>query len=76
MTVILLMLSQKKDGNKMKLSNQAMGAIMLALQKGVMEQVDITGLLRSFELSYDKEKDEITINNPPTISLEENATED
>ena len=70
------MLSQKKDGNKMKLSNQAMGAIILALQKGVMEQVDITGLLRSFELSYDKEKDEITINNPPTISLEENATED
>lgn len=60
----------------MKLSNQAMGAIMLALQKGVMEQVDITGLLRSFELSYDKEKDEITVDNPPTISLEENATED
>lgn len=59
----------------MKLSNQAMGAIMLALQKGVMEQVDITGLLRSFELSYDKEKDEITVDNPPTISLEE-KTED
>ena len=35
---------------KLKLSNQAIGAIMLSLQKGIMEQLDITGLLQDFEL--------------------------
>ena len=33
-----------------KFSSQAVGAIMLALQKGIMEQVDITGLLKEFEI--------------------------
>jgi len=32
----------------MKLSNQALGAIMLALQKSLMEQSDITETLKGF----------------------------
>ena len=32
----------------MKLSNQAMGAIMMALQKSLMEQSDITETLKGF----------------------------
>ena len=32
----------------MKLSNQAMGAIMMALQKSLLEQSDITPTLQGF----------------------------
>ena len=35
---------------KYKLSNQAVGAIMLALQKGILEQTDITYVLKEFEI--------------------------
>ena len=54
----------------MKLSNQALGAVMLALQKGVMEQEDITGLLRDFDLEENSEG-ELEVSNPPTIKVEE-----
>ena len=33
----------------MKLSNQAMGAIMMALQKSIMEQSDIVPVLTGFD---------------------------
>ena len=33
----------------MKLSDQAMGALMMALQKSLMEQSDITETLRGFD---------------------------
>ena len=56
----------------MKLSNQALGAIMLALQKGVMGQEDITGLLRDFELEENSEG-ELEVSNPCTITVAEPA---
>jgi len=34
----------------MKLSNQALGAIMLALQNSLMHQTDIVPVLRDFDL--------------------------
>ena len=37
----------------MKLSNQALGAIMMALQKSLMEQSDITETLRRFDFVQD-----------------------
>lgn len=61
----------------MKLSNQAMGALMMALQKSLMEQSDIVPLLES--MNFDKapdtkrwgsKKGELVINNPPIVSLE------
>jgi hypothetical protein len=55
-----------------KFSNQAVGAIMMALQKGIMEQVDITGMLKEFEII--DSADGLIINNPPVINLEENKT--
>ena len=33
----------------LRLSDQALGAIMMALQKGIMEQTDISGMLKDFE---------------------------
>jgi|TARA_R110000824_G_scaffold43928_5_gene128195 hypothetical protein len=50
---------------KLKLSNQAIGAIMLSLQKGIMEQLDITGLLQDFELI--ESDDGLIVENPPVL---------
>ena len=50
----------------MKLSNQAIGAIMMALQKGIMEQADITEILQGFEVV---ETDAgLVVENPPIVS--------
>jgi len=53
----------------MKLSNQALGSVMMALQKSLMEQSDITETLRSFELSLNDDE-ELVVMNPPTIRLD------
>ena len=37
----------------MKLSSQAMGAIMMALQKSILEQTDIVPVLKSFQFEKD-----------------------
>ncbi len=49
----------------MKLSNQALGAIMLALQESLMNQTDIVPVLKGFELKDGAEG--LTIMNPPTV---------
>jgi len=49
----------------MKLSNQAMGALMMALQKSLMEQSDVTGMLQEFEL--EDTEDGLVIINPPVL---------
>lgn len=50
----------------MKLSNQALGAIMLALQNSLIEQSDIVPVLKGFELQID-ENEELIVLNPPTV---------
>jgi len=50
-----------------KLSNQAVGALMLALQKGLMEQTDITDMLKEFELT--NTADGLMVENPPILEL-------
>ena len=55
-----------------KLSNQAVGAIMLALQKGIMEQTDITSILQEFQI-IDSE-DGLIVENPPVIQTSEEET--
>lgn len=57
-----------KKGEKMKLSNQAMGAIMLALQKSLLEQSDIIPTLQGFEFVCD-EKEKLLVKNPPTFKI-------
>jgi len=51
----------------MKLSNQAMGAIMMALQKSLMEQSDIVPVLQGFEFVSTSEG--LTVQNPPTFQV-------
>lgn len=57
----------KKEKN-MKLSNQAMGAIMLALQKSLLEQSDIVPTLEGFEFMCD-ENEQLLVRNPPTFKI-------
>jgi len=49
----------------MKLSNQAIGAIMMALQKGIMEQLDITEVLQNFIIIEGEEG--LVVENPPVL---------
>jgi len=57
----------------MKLSNQAMGALMMALQKSLMEQSDIIPLLTEMNFQVDPEDPShstLVVLNPPVISLD------
>ena len=56
-----------KNEKQFKLSNQALGAIMMALQESLMSQIDIVPLLQGFELQDGK--DGLVVMNPPTIRL-------
>jgi uncharacterized protein YcgI (DUF1989 family) len=51
-----------------KLSNQAVGAIMMALQKSLMEQTDIVPVLRSFQVQVD-DTGQLVVMNPPTVEV-------
>ena len=53
-----------------KLSNQAIGAIMMALQKSLMEQSDIVPVLQGFKFRA-SENFELFIMNPPIVKLED-----
>ena len=53
----------------MNLSNQALGAIMLALQKSIAEQSDIVPVLQG--LVFEEVNGELIVNNPPVFNLEE-----
>lgn len=49
----------------MKLSNQAVGALLFTLQKCLAEQKDITELLGDWELEV--RDDEVFVSNPPPM---------
>tara|TARA_R100000008_G_C3576351_1_gene165542 strand:+ start:764 stop:994 length:231 start_codon:yes stop_codon:yes gene_type:complete len=57
----------------MTLSNQAVGALMMALQKSLLEQSDIVPMLREMEFITDPEDETggtLVVANPPVVSLE------
>ena len=57
----------------MKLSNQALGALMMALQKSLMEQSDIVPVLHEMNFQVDPEDQShavLIVTNPPVVSLE------
>tara|TARA_Y100000994_G_C15542677_1_gene380589 strand:+ start:352 stop:558 length:207 start_codon:yes stop_codon:yes gene_type:complete len=49
----------------MHLSNQALGAIMMALQESLLSQSDIVPILKGFQL--EETGDGLVIKNPPTV---------
>ena len=54
----------------MKISDQALGAIMMALQNSLMNQTDIVPVLKSFDLQLN-EKEELIVINPPIVRADE-----
>lgn len=53
--------------HQMQLSDQAIGAIMMALQKSLLEQSDIVPVLREFNLL--ETPDGLVVTNPPVVSI-------
>jgi hypothetical protein len=53
----------------MTLSNQAVGALMMALQKSLMEQSDIVPVLLGMDFVLGEEGT-LQVTNPPIVSLE------
>tara|TARA_Y100000593_G_C4140290_1_gene251895 strand:+ start:413 stop:631 length:219 start_codon:yes stop_codon:yes gene_type:complete len=54
-----------------KLSNQALGAVMMALQESLMNQIDIVPILKGFELQAGE--DGLVVMNPPTVRVSNDA---
>ena len=59
--------NEAKEVKVTKLSNQALGALMMALQKSILEQTDITQMLRNFDFVDTEEG--LWIKNPPTVKF-------
>ena len=57
------------------LSNQAVGAIMMALQKSLMTQTDIVPVLTGFEIQID-DTNQLVVVNPPVVEVSKGRTED
>ena len=58
-----------------KLSTQAIAALMMALQKSLIEQTDITEVLKGFEIQVD-DSGELVVMNPPTFELPNEDSKD
>ena len=56
----------------MQLSNQALGAIMMALQESLLNELDIVPILKGFELS--ETDDGLVVKNPPTLRVTDNSS--
>ena len=56
------------------LSNQAIGAVMMALQKSLMEQSDIVPVLQGFEIQID-DSGQLVVMNPPVVKSNNNEQE-
>jgi len=60
----------------MRLSNQAMGAIMMALQKSLLNQEDIVPMLEGFVFRIDMSNETLIVVNPPSFEISEADSED
>ena len=55
------------------LSDQAVGALMMALQKSLMEQSDITPVIKGFQVQID-DAGQLVVINPPTIEMKDQSS--
>ncbi len=58
----------------MHLSNQAIGAVMMALQKSLMEQSDIVPVFQEFV--FKETNDGLVVENPPILEFGEREEEE
>ena len=56
----------------MTLSAQALGPVMMALQKSLLEETDIVPVLKEFNFVIQGDsQDQLIVTNPPTFKLED-----
>ena len=67
--------NENENVQTLKLSNQALGAVMMALQESLLNEMDIVPILKGFDLV--NTEDGLLVTNPPTvrISNEQEITE-
>jgi hypothetical protein len=58
-----------------KLSDEALGAVMMALQKSLMEQSDIVPVLKDFDFKVNEDR-ELYVMNPPLVKLDNEFVEE
>ena len=61
---------EEKSINTFQFSNQALGAIMMALQESLLNEMDIVPILKGFELV--ESPTGLVVNNPPTVRVSNN----
>ena len=55
----------------MKLSDQALGAVMMALQKSLLEESDIVPTLKGFNFVVTGDsQDQLAVTNPPLVKVD------
>ena len=55
------------------LSDQALGAVMMALQRSLLEQSDIVPVLKGFQFKLSEEG--LVVMNPPTVKFNQETIE-
>ena len=63
-------MSENKD---MNLSDQALGALMMSLQKSLLEQSDIVPVLKGFKFRLSEQG--MVVINPPLVKMQEEFEE-
>ena len=58
---------KKQEKTMYKLSDEALGAVMMALQKSLMEQSDIVPVLQNF--NFETKENKLFVTNPPVVNL-------
>ena len=56
------------------LSDQAVGALMMALQKSLIEQSDIVPVIKGFQVQID-DSGQLVVVNPPTVEMKTQSSQ-
>ena len=72
--VIINLETNTKEIATMQLTNQALGAVMMALQNSLMNQTDIVPVLQGFD--FTDTDDGLVVNNPPVVEVDTQDTDD
>lgn len=67
-------MNNQEEDKDMYLSDQALGALMMALQKSLLEQSDIVPVLKGFKFRLSEQG--MMVMNPPLVKLAEEIEED
>ena len=59
----------------LSLSDEAVGAVMMALQKSLLEQSDTVPVLKGFNFKINEDK-ELFVMNPPIFKLDDDLLEE